>query len=49
MYGEEVDHTGVVEVLEESHVAEEDKVVGMAADTLEEAWTKRLPYTKTFP
>lgn len=49
MYGEEVDHTGVVEVLEESHVAEEDKVVGMAADTLEEAWTKRLPYAKTFP
>lgn len=49
MYGGEVDQTGVVEVLEESHDAEEDKAVGMAADTLEEAWTKRLPYTKTFP
>lgn len=37
MYGGEVDQTGVVEVLEESHDAEEDKAVGMAADTLEEA------------
>lgn len=49
MYGGEVDQTEVVEVLEESHVVEEDKGVGMAADTPKEASTKRFPYTKTFP
>lgn len=53
VYRGEVDQTGVVEVLEQSHVVEEDKKkkkeAGIAADILEEALTKGLPYTKTFP
>lgn len=48
MYGGEVDQAGVVRVLEESHVVEEDKAVGVA-DTLEEASTKSPPYAETFP
>lgn len=48
MYGGDVDQAAVVQVLEESHVVEEDKAVGVA-DTLEEAWTKSLPYAETFP
>lgn len=37
----------VVQVLEESHVAMEDKAAGTAADTPEEGRSRRLPYTKT--
>lgn len=49
-YEREVDQTRVVEVLEQSHVVEEDKGGGHGcSDTPEEASTKRLPSTQTFP